>query len=181
MAKKTEERAKYSIFNALISGVICGSIALCIGFLIKEETIDHNFEGLFAYIAVGIILTILNFKHLSKLAIVVLPPAYGFSGFGIVAGAILMHKLGLDKNNVSENLAILIENIPFLIFATFLFNWYCSLAGKKSIIIYAIFAIMSVVISMLIFKNSYEQYLLEGIYLGLGAFLFSLLHLRQVR
>ncbi|MCH2022982.1 MAG: hypothetical protein MK207_10940 [Saprospiraceae bacterium] len=178
MAKATEEAIRYSIFNALISGVICGFIAFLIGFLITEEIINHNFESLLPYISIGIILSILNFKHLSKLAFILLPPAYGISGFGIVAGPIFMYKMGIDKNNISENLAILIENIPFLIFATFLFNWYSALAGKKSFIIYAVFAISSVMISILIFKNCYEQYILEAIYLGLGAFFFSLLHVR---
>ena len=101
------------------------------------------------------------------------------SGFGIVAGAMLMHRLGWNNNNVSEGTALIIENVPFLIFATILFNWYSTLAGKKSFIIYATFATLTVVVSMLIYKDHFPIYLIEGVYLGAGAFLFSLLHLKH--
>ena len=180
MTKKSKEKVKrYSFVNALVAGFACGSVAMLIGYLIEEQKINHDFEGLFSYAAVGLVISIINFKPLSKLSVILLPPVYAMSGFGIVAGAMLMHRLGWNNNNVSDVTALIVENVPFFIFATILFNWYSSLAGKKSFIIYATFATMTVVVSMLIFKDHFQIYLIEGLYLGAGAFLFSLLHLKQ--
>jgi len=180
MAKDKAAKVKrYSIVNALIAGGICGAVALFIGYLIDEGIIKHQFDLLFAYGAVGVVLALLNFKPLSKLAIILLPPVYAISGFGIVAGAILMGYLGWEKDSVGDLTGLIVENVPFFFFATILFNWYSSLAGKKSFTIYAIFATTTVVVSLLIFKDQYPIWMVQGVYLGIGAFLFSLLHLKQ--
>jgi len=181
MAK--EENAKknkqYGLIHALITGILCGLVALGIGLLIDEGTIKHEFSLLFPYAAVGVTISIMNFKPLSKLAIVLLPPVYAFSGFGLVAGVFVMSYFGLEKTQLGDNLSILVENVPFFIFATILYNWYSALAGEKSFIIYAIFATMAVVVSMLLFKDQYPIWMIQGSYLGISAFLFSLLHLKK--
>lgn len=179
MAKEKTTVKRYTMTNALITGIACGALALIIGYLIETKVIKHQFDVLFAYGAVGILITLLNFKPLSKLAIFLLPPVYAFSGFGIVAGALLMAYLGWEKNQVGDTLGLVVENVPFFIFASILYNWYSSLAGKTSFSIYAIFAVTTVVVSMLIFKDQYPIWMIQGCYLGIGAFLFSLLHLRQ--
>ena len=69
MAKETTPAKYYSIVNASIVGIVCGTLALGIGYLIQEGTIKHEFDVLFPYAAVGIMISLLNFKPLSKLAI----------------------------------------------------------------------------------------------------------------
>jgi hypothetical protein len=179
MAKETTSTRYYSIVNAGIVGIVCGTVALLIGYLIEEGTVKHQFDILFPYAAVGIMISLLNFKPLSKLAIILLPPVYALSGFGIFLGPILMHNLGWEKENVSDTMALIIENVPFFIVASMLYNWYASLAGKKKFLVYAVFATTTVVVSMLIFGDKYPTWMIQGAYLGFGAFLFSLLHLKQ--
>lgn len=179
MAKESTPVKYYNIVNASIVGVVCGALALLIGYLIHEETIKHQFAPLFPYAAVGIMISLLNFKPLSKLAIILLPPVYALSGFGIVLGPLLMLYLGWEKESVSDSMALIIENVPFFILASILYNWYSSLAGKKKFLVYAVFATTTVVVSMLIFGDKYPTWMIQGCYLGFGAFLFSLLHLKQ--
>lgn len=179
MVKETTPAKYYSIVNACIVGLVCGILALLIGYLITEGTIKHRFDVLFPYAAVGIMISLLNFKPLSKLAIILLPPVYALSGFGIVLGPILMVYLGWEKEQVSDTMALIIENVPFFIVASVLYNWYSSLAGKKKFLVYAVFATTTVVVSMLIFGDKYPTWIIQGSYLGFGAFLFSLLHLKQ--
>ncbi len=179
MAKETTPARYYSIVNACIVGLVCATVALFIGFLIHEGTIKHEFDVLFPYAGVGIMISLLNFKPLSKLAIILLPPVYALSGFGIMLGPILMYKLNWEKEQVSDTMALIIENVPFFIVASILYNWYSSLAGKKKFLVYAVFATTTVVVSMLIFGDKYPMWIVQGCYLGFGAFLFSLLHLKQ--
>lgn len=179
MAKETTPAKYYSIVNASIVGIVCATIALGIGYLIQEGTIKHEFDVLFPYTAVGITISLLNFKPLSKLAIFLLPPVYALSGFGIVLGPLLMAYLGWEKDSVSDSMALIIENVPFFMVASILYNWYSSLAGKKKFLVYAVFATTTVVVSMLIFGDKYPTWMIQGCYLGFGAFLFSLLHLKQ--
>lgn len=179
MAKETTPARYYNIVNASIVGVVCGTLALLVGYLIHEGTIKHEFSILFPYAVVGIMISLLNFKPLSKLAIILLPPVYALSGFGIVLGPILMSYLGWEKDSVSDAMALVIENVPFFIVSTILYNWYSSLAGKKKFLVYAVFATTTVVVSMLIFGDKYPTWMIQGCYLGFGAFLFSLLHLKQ--
>jgi len=179
MAKETTPAKYYSIVNASIVGILCGTLALLVGYLINEGTIKHQFDVLFPYAVVGIMISLLNFKPLSKLAIFLLPPIYALSGFGIVLGPILMAYLGWERDSVSDTLALVIENVPFFMVASILYSWYSSLAGKKKFLVYAVFATTTVVVSMLIFGDKYPIWIIQGSYLGLGAFLFSLLHLKQ--
>ncbi|WMX16072.1 hypothetical protein [Aureispira sp. CCB-E] len=179
MAKETSPTRHYSIVNAIVVGLVCGTLALLIGYLIYEGKIKHDFDVLFPYAAVGVMISLLNFKPLSKLALILLPPVYALSGFGIVLGPILMAYLGWEKDSVSDALALIIENVPFFIVASILYNWYSSLAGKKKFLVYAAFATTTVVVSMLIFGDKYPVWIVQGCYLGWGAFLFSLLHLKH--
>ena len=179
MAKETTPARYYNIVNASIVGVVCGTLALLVGYLIHAGTIKHEFSILFPYAVVGIMISLLNFKPLSKLAIILLPPVYTLSGFGIVLGPMLMSYLGWEKASVSDTMALVVENVPFFIVSTILYNWYSSLAGKKKFLVYAVFATTTVVVSMLIFGDKYPIWMTQGCYLGFGAFLFSLLHLKQ--
>lgn len=181
MAKeeKASKNKKYGLINALVTGILCGLVAVGIGLLILDGTIKHEFSLLLPYAAVGVTISIMNFKPLSKLAIILLPPIYAFSGFGLVAGVFVMQYFGFEKTQLGENLSIVVENVPFFIFASILYSWYSALAGQKSFIIYSLFATMTVVVSMLIFKDQYPLWMIQGAYLGIGAFLFSLLHLKK--
>ncbi|BDS13257.1 hypothetical protein [Aureispira anguillae] len=179
MAKENSPTKKYTLMNALIVGLVCGIIALSIGYLIETERLKHSFDVLFPYAAVGIFISILNFKPLSKLALLLLPPVYALSGFGIVAGPLVMAYLGWEKESMSDAMAMLVENVPFFIISSMLYNWYSSLAGKKKFMVYALFATTTVVVSLLIFGDKYPIWIIQGCYLGIGAFLFSLLHLKQ--
>jgi hypothetical protein len=179
MSTETTPAKFYSIVNAFIVGVVCATVALLIGFLIHEGTIKHEFDVLFPYAAVGIMISLLNFKPLSKLAIILLPPIYAVSGFGIVLGPLLMAYLGWEKDSVSDSMALVIENVPFFIVASILYSWYSAMAGKKKFLVYAVFATTTVVVSMLIFGDKYPTWIIQGSYLGFGAFLFSLLHLKH--
>ena len=178
MEKNTETK-RYTIVNAAITGLVCAVVGLFVGYLIDAGTIKHDFATLFPYAAVGVTITLLNFKPLSKMAIFLLPPVYALSGFGIAAGPLLMYQLGWEREDVSEFLALIVENVPFFIFATILYNWYSSLAREKSFMVYAIFATVTVVVSLLIFKDGNTKWIMEGCYLGIGAFLFSLLHRKR--
>lgn len=179
MAKENAPIKKYTIINAALVGLVCGALGLFIEHLIFIGTIKHDFAGLFSFAVVGIAITILNFKPLSKLAIFLLPPAYALSGFSLVAGALFMASRGWRKEDCSDFVILIVQNVPFFIIMSMLYNWYSSLAGKKSFIVYALFATTTVVVSMLIFGDKYPTWLIQGIYLGIGAFLFSLLHLKQ--
>lgn len=184
MAKQTSERTEkglrhYTIFHALLVGLVCGAAALGIGFLIAQGKIKHNFDVLFPHAAVGILITILNFKPLSKLAIFLLPPMFALSGFGLVAGALAMSYFGWRSEDVGDGMQLLVENVPFFIVATILYNWYASLAKDKSFLIYATYGIITVVVSMLLFGGKYPEWQVQGAYLGISAFLFSLLHLKR--
>lgn len=179
MAKEHNPPARYSIFRAAFVGLICASLALLIGYLIHKGTIKHSFDVLFPYAAVGLMISLLNFKPLSKLSLFLLPPVYALSGFGIVAGPLLMAYLGWEKESMSDGMALIVENVPFFIISSMLYNWYSSLAGQKKFLVYALFATITVVVSMLIFGDKYPIWMIQGCYLGTGAFLFSLLHLKQ--
>ncbi|MGH1335898.1 MAG: hypothetical protein ACRBFS_07200 [Aureispira sp.] len=170
---------RYSIIRALLVGIIAGLIALGIGYAIDTEIINNTWEFLFAPAAVGIALTVLNFKPLSKFAIFVLPPVYALSGFGMVAGPLLMAYLGFNKSEFSPMLSMLVETVPFFIIASMLYRWYSSLANQKSFILYLLYGVTTVVVSMLLFDDKYPTWLLYGAYLGFCAFLFSLLHLNR--
>ena len=82
MAKETTPARYYNIVNACIVGAVCGTLALLVGYLIHAGTIKHEFSILFPYAVVGIMISLLNFKPLSKLAIILLPPEslMGFMG-----------------------------------------------------------------------------------------------------
>lgn len=181
MAKETTTTttSQYGLINAIITGLISGLAALALGYLIEEKYLNHQFDLIFPYAAVGVIISILNFKKLSKIAVFVLPFIYSFCSFGLVGGALLMAYFGWEKENVNDSLIFVIENLPFVVLATFLYSWYSAMAGKKSFLIYAIFATTTVVVSMLIFDDKYEPWLIQGAYLGIGAFLFSLLHVQK--
>lgn len=171
---------RYSIFRALLVGIICGSIGLGISYAIEIKIINNTWEFLFAPTAVGIVITLLNFKPLSKLAIVLLPPTYALSGFGIVAGPLLMAYLGFEKNQLSTMVGMLVETVPFFIIASMLYRWYSSLANQKSFVVYLVYGVTTVVVSLLLFDDQYPTWLLYGSYLGFSAFLFSLLHLNHL-
>ena len=179
-SKATSSLRRYSIIRALFVGIVCFGVAVAISFAIAKGHIKHSFDILFAPAAVGIAITLLNFKPLSKLAIVLLPPAYALSGFAIVAGPLLMSYFGMDKDSLSDSVGILVENLPFFIIHSMLYRWYSGLARDKSGIVYLVYAVFTVVISLLIFGERYDYWLLQSVHLGGGAFLFSLLHLRRV-
>lgn len=170
---------RYSIIRAFLVGIICGLTALGINYAIEAEIINNTWEFLFAPAAIGILLTILNFKPLSKLALFVLPPIYALSGFGLFAGPLLMNALGFEKSSFSPMLSMLVETVPFFIVASILYRWYSSLANQKSFILYLVYGVTTVVVSLLLFDDRYPTWLLYGSYLGFSAFLFSLLHLNR--
>lgn len=179
MAKESTTIKRYTIINAAIVGLVCGALGLFIEHLVYIETIKHDFAGFFSFAAVGIAITLLNFKPLSKLAIFLLPPVYALSAFSLVAGAIFMASRGWRKEDCSDFVILIVQNVPFFVIMSMLYNWYSSLAGKKSFIVYALFATTTVVVSMLIFGDKYPHWCIQGAYLGIGAFLLSLLHLKH--
>lgn len=170
---------RYSIIRAWLVGIICGLVALAIGYAVETEIINNTWEFLFAPAAVGILMTILNFKPLSKLSLVLLPPMYALSGFGMVVGPLFMAYLGFEKSSFGSTIGMLIETVPFFIVASMLYRWYSGLANQKSAIIYLIYGVTSVVVSMLLFNDNYPAWMIYGGYLGFGSFLFSLLHLNR--
>lgn len=181
MAKTTSPQKSYSPLQAILVGICCGATALLIGNLIAEGTIKHDFDVLFPYIAVGVLLSILNFRALSKISIILLPPVYAMSGFGIVTGPLIMAYLGWERSSMNPTMILVVEQLPFLLFSTVLFNWYCSLANQKSSVLYILFAVATVVTSMLIFGDKYEIWMVQGAYLGLSALLMSLLHVGKAK
>lgn len=170
----------YTIFRALLVGLICFAIAWGIGQAIEGNYIKHSFDIIFAPAAVGIAITLLNFKPLSKLSIVLLPPMYALSGLAVFAGPLLMAYFGFEKEDLSDSFAILVENVPYFLVMSILYRWYSMLARNQSTIVYLVYAVFTVVISLLIFGDRYPLSLLQSIQFGGGAFLFSTLHLKRV-
>lgn len=170
---------RYSILRAWVVGMACSIVAFGVGYAIHEKIIDSTWEFMFAPAAVGIVITLLNIKPLSNLAILLLPPAYALSGFGLFLGPILMSYLGLEKEQMSDMVGMLVETVPFFIVASMLYRWYSGLAHQKSFLVYLVYGVTSVVVSLLLFADNYPAWLLHGAYLGFSAFLFSLLHLNR--
>ena len=179
-SKAKRSLRRYTIFHALLVGIVCFVVAAAIGQGIEAGYLKHSFDVLFASAAVGIVITILNFKPLSKLAVVLLPPVYALSGFAVVAGPLVMAQLGIDKASLGDSLSIVVENVPFFLIYSILYRWYSGLARERSFILYMLYAVFTVVISLLIFGDRYPLWLLQSVHLGGGAFLFSLLHLNRV-
>jgi hypothetical protein len=170
---------RYSIIRAWMTGMICGIVALAVGYALEAEMLNSRWDFLFAPAVVGIVLTLLNLKPLSNLALILLPPVFALSGFALVAGPLAMAYLGFDKASLSDGLGILVETVPFFIIKSMLYRWYSSLASQKSVIIYLVFGVTTVVTSLLLFADKYEFWLVYGGYLGFIALLFSLLHLNR--
>lgn len=171
---------RYTILHALLVGLACFGIAALVGQAIEGGYIKHSFDILFAPAAVGMAITILNFKPLSKFSIVLLPPAYAMTGFAVFAGPLLLTYFNLDKERLGATIGMAVETVPFFILHSMLYRWYSSLARNKSSILYLLYAVFTVVVSFLIFGDHYPLWLLNSIHLGVGAFLFSLLHLKRV-
>lgn len=171
---------RYTIFHALLVGMACFGIAVLIGQAIEGEHIKHAFDILFAPAAVGVTITVLNFKPLSKLSVVLLPPGYALTGFAIFAGPLLLTYLGMNKESLGDTIGMVIETVPFFLIHSLLYRWYSGLARQQSSMLYLLYAVFTVVISFLIFGDRYPLWLLNSVHLGGGAFLFSLLHLKRV-
>lgn len=171
---------RYTIFHALFVGVACFGIAVLVGQAIEGGHIKHSFDILFAPAAVGIAITVLNFKPLSKLSIILLPPAYALTGFAVFAGPLLLTYLGMDKASLGDTVGMAVETVPFFLIHSLLYRWYSGFARNQSSILYLLYAVFTVVISLLIFGDRYPLWLLHSIHLGGGALLFSLLHLKRV-
>lgn len=177
---KSDSVKKYTYFNALLVGIVSGGLALGINFLIAENKINHQFEALFAPVAVGVILSIFNFKPLSKLSIFLLPPVYALLGFAPVLGPFLISSIGFDANSMGSTMGLLVQAVPFFLSASFVYKWYVGLAGKKSFISYTLFSIVTVVVGFLLFKDGLEFELIMSSYLGISAFLLSRIHVGTI-
>ena len=181
MAKKeTKALKKYTYFHALMAGIVCGGLAFIINYLILQKTINHEFEALFAPVSVGVLLCLFNFKPLSKLSIFLLPPVFGVLAIAPVLGVFLLSSIGFDASSMSGTLALLVQSVPFLLVASFLYKWYAGLAGKKSFVSYALLSITTVVVGFLLFKDGFQFELVMSGYLGATAFLLSRLHVGTI-
>ena len=180
MGKETQKVKKYSYLNALMASMICGAIAFGVNSLIVTKVIKHQFDFLFAPVAVAIALCIINFKVLSKLSLFLLPPAMGILGVAPVIGIFLVSQLGFDAQSTGDTLRIIIQAFPFLVVASFVHKWYAGLAGKNSFISYALFSIGTVVTSFLIFKEGLDfEWIIAG-YFAFASFEFSRLHVGTI-
>ncbi len=181
MAKSEKRKLKkYTYFTALLAGTVCGAVALAINYLIALEKLNHEYEALFAPISVGILLCIFNFKPLSKLSLVLLPPVFALLGFAPILGVFALSSLGFNANNMSGFLGLIVQTVPFLMVASFLYRWYAGLAGRKSFISYALLSTITVVTGLLLFKDGFSFELVMSGYLGLTAFLLSRIHVGTI-
>lgn len=180
MSKEDKAVKKYTYFRVLLIGLISGVVALGINYLILQEHINHEYEVLFAPVAVSILLCIFNFKPLSKLSIILLPPAFVLLAIAPILGVAVASNFGLDANTFGENGSLIIQSLPFVIIGSIVFKWYAALAKQQSATAYALFVIMTVVVSFLLFRDGFSYELVMAGYLAGTSLFFSKLHVGTI-
>ncbi len=182
MAKKENTAAikKYTYGRVLVAGLICGLAALGINYMILQGVLKHDYDWAFAPVLVGFLLAILNFKPLSKLSIVLLPPAFLLLAIAPIVGIAIAGYFGQEASSFSTKVQLFIQIFPFLVVTSIVYNWYASLAGKKSFLTYALVGITAVLAGFVLFREGFSYELVMAAYLGVLAMLFSKLHVGTI-
>lgn len=180
MSKEAKVIKKYTYFRVILIGIICGLVALGINYLILQEHLNHAYEALFAPVAVSVLLCIFNFKPLSKLSIILLPPAFVLLAIAPILGVAVASNFGFDTNTFGVNGSLIIQSLPFVIVSSIVFKWYAALAKQQSATAYTLFVIMTVIVSFLLFRDGFSYELVMAGYLGGTSLFFSKLHVGTI-
>jgi hypothetical protein len=180
MGKGDQAIKKYSYFRVLLVAIVCGVAALGVNYLILQEHINHTYEASFAPVVVSVLLCIFNFKPLSKLSIILLPPAFVLLVISPVFGVAAASKFGVNADTFGGNVSLLIQSVPFVLVASLVFKWYAGLAKQQSGIVYSLFMIVTVIVSFLLFKDGFSYELVMAGYLGVASLCFSKLHVGTI-
>lgn len=175
---KTVEN-KYSIINLLITVGLCTALSFVLGYMQEQEvfTKGHRLTPFVVPAGAGLAMALGNLKKLSKLAIFFLPIVFALSLVVAFAGIIFAGGSGLKQGD-SNIIDLVINQVPFFFASYALYKGYTMMAGKQSFLIFALHAVLTVMLSFLIFRQieDYGFLLLQTAYYGATAALFSLLH-----
>lgn len=175
----TTVEKKYSIINLLITVGLCTLIAFVLGYMQEQEIFakGHRFTPFIVPAGVGLAMVLGNSRKLSKLAILFLPIVFALSIVVAFAGVIFAGGAELKQGD-SNIIDLVVNQVPFFFASYVLYKSYTMMAGKQSFIIFALHAVLTIMLSFLIFRqiNEYGLTLLQTAYYGATAALFSLLH-----
>ncbi len=175
----TTVEKKYSIINLLITVGLCTASVFILGYMQEQEIFakGHKFTPFIVPAAAGLTMALGNVRKLSKLALLFLPLVFALSLVVAFAGVIFAGGAELKQGD-SNIIDLVINQVPFFFASYALYKGYTMMAGKKSFIIFALHAAMTVMLSFLIFRQGqdYGLTLLQTAYYGATALLFSLLH-----
>lgn len=175
---KTVEK-KYSIINLLITVGFCTVVAFVLGYMQEQEFFakGHKFTPFIVPAGVGLAMALGNTKKLSKLAIVFLPIVFALSIVVAFAGVIFAGGSGLQQGD-SNIMDLVVNQVPFFFASYALYKGYTMMADKESFLVFALHAMLTIMLSFLIFRQGqdYGLTLIQTAYYGATAALFSLLH-----
>lgn len=175
-----QEEVVFGWKHLLIRASIVAFIASLLSYFQAIELINVS-AGIEAQLlvpaAAGLALTIVNFKLLQRLAILLLPIWFA-AAVAIEVGGVY---LAVMVNNGFEQymnpvLDIVVQYLPAAISGHWLYNGYSRFARSTSIIAYWLMVSLSIFVAFLLYTD-YNIYLLEAIYLSISAFLLSYMHM----
>ncbi len=167
---------KHLIVRVLLIALIASGLSYLQA--IKVINVSSGIEAqLFVPAMVGLVLAILNFKLLRRIAIILLPLWFASAVAIEFAGIFLAHMFNNGfEERITGVLGLLLEYLPAAIAGHWLYSGYTRFARRYSIIIYLLVVLLSILVAFLVYSD-FDIYMLQGIYLTVVSSLLSYLHM----